>query len=109
MPKIFKIEVYTPCSHSDIIRQAIGEAGGGTLGNYTYCSFSTKGIGRFKGNKNAHPYSGKAHHYEVVEEEKIEVQVTEENLRSVLTAIKKVHPYEEVALHIIPLFRPEKF
>ena len=36
--------------------KALGKAGAGSLGNYSYCSFSVTGTGRFKPNDQAHPY-----------------------------------------------------
>ena len=101
--KKVKIVVFTPLTHTDKIREAIGNAGGGIIGNYTHCSFSSKGIGRFKPNEKAQPHIGKANKIESVEEEKIEFICQREKAKSVINAIKKVHPYEEVALDIYPL------
>ena len=43
-----KIVVYVPLTHTDVVREAIGKAGGGKLGKYSFCTFSTRGIGRFR-------------------------------------------------------------
>jgi len=43
-----KIVVFVPETHTDTVREAMGKTGAGKIGNYTYCSFSSKGIGRFK-------------------------------------------------------------
>lgn len=98
-----KIVVFAPLSHTKIVREAIGKAGGGIIGNYDNCSFSTRGIGRFKPNKNANPHIGKANQSEEVEEEKIEFICPREKAKLIIAAIKKVHPYEEVALDIYSL------
>ena len=42
-----KIVVYVPLTHTTIVRNAIGDAGAGNIGNYSHCSFSSKGTGRF--------------------------------------------------------------
>lgn len=106
MTKIVKIVVFAPESHADIIRKTIGEAGAGKIGNYNFCSFSTSGTGRFSPLEGAHPKIGEIGKLEAVREERIEVVCERDKLDDVITAIKKVHPYEEVALDVYPL---EKF
>lgn len=98
-----KIVVYVPLENADALREAIGVAGGGKLGNYTFCSFSTKGVGRFLPQEGAHPTIGQVGKLEVVEEERIEVTVDSEILKDVIDAIKKVHPYDEIAMDVWPL------
>ncbi|MEK6925369.1 MAG: hypothetical protein AABW71_03990 [Nanoarchaeota archaeon] len=98
-----KIVVFVPLTHTDKVRESIGKAGGGKIGNYSYCSFSSKGIGRFKPNEKANPHIGKANKLESVEEERIEFICPKDKAKSIISAIKKVHPYEEVVLDIYPL------
>lgn len=98
-----KIVVYVPLTHADQVREAIGKAGGGKLGNYSSCSFSTRGLGRFKPEVGANPHIGSVGQMEVVEEERIEISVEDSLVREVVDAIKEVHPYEEVALDIYNL------
>ncbi len=98
-----KIVVFVPESHTDIVREAMGMAGAGKIGNYTHCSFSSKGIGRFKPGEGAHPAIGEVGKFESVAEERIEVTCERGKVAEVIEAIKKVHPYEEVALDIYPL------
>jgi hypothetical protein len=98
--KNVKIVVTVPESHADIVREAIGRAGAGHIGNYSFCSFSSKGMGRFKPEKGAHPAIGEVGKIESVEEERIEVICDRSILKDVVAAIKKVHPYEEIALDI---------
>ena len=95
-----KLVVFTPISHADIVRKALGEAGAGKIGNYDFCSFSSRGIGRFRGNEKSNPTIGEAGKYEEVEEERIEVVVPREILEKVIEAVRKVHPYEEVAYDV---------
>ncbi|MBI3638666.1 hypothetical protein HY227_02920 [Candidatus Wolfebacteria bacterium] len=98
-----KIVVFVPESHTDVVREAMGKAGAGKIGNYTFCSFSSKGTGRFKPEDGAHPAIGEVGKLESVHEERIEVVCDRNLLGDVITAIKKVHPYEEVAIDIYPL------
>mgnify|MGYP001605250821 CR=1 FL=1 len=99
----YKLIVTAPLSHADVVREAIGEAGGGKIGNYSFCSFSTVGIGRFKPDQGANPAIGEVGQFEQVEEERIEVTVHEDVLDDVIAAIKKVHPYEEVVIDVYKL------
>ena len=101
--RLVKLVVFVPASHGKRVREAIGKAGAGKLGKYSFCSFSTKGVGRFKPEKGAHPAIGKIGRIEQVQEERIETICSRTKIKSVVAAIKKVHPYEEVALDIYPL------
>jgi len=106
--KLVKIVVFVPLTHANSVRKAIGDSGAGKIGNYNYCSFSSKGIGRFKPNEKAKPYIGKTNQLEEVEEERIEVICLKNKASEIVKAIKKVHPYEEVALDIYPLISEEE-
>lgn len=101
--KNVKLVVFVPLSHADVVRQALGEAGAGKIGNYDFCSFSSRGKGRFRGNEKTNPAIGKAGNHEVVDEERIETIVPREILKNVIEKVKSVHPYEEVAFDIYPL------
>lgn len=98
-----KIVVFVPETHTDILREAMGNAGAGKIGNYSHCSFSTKGIGRFRPEDGANPHIGEVGKFEEVAEERIETVCEKEKLQEVLAAIKEVHPYEEVAMDVYPL------
>lgn len=99
----YKLIFTVPLANADECRKAIGEAGAGKLGNYSFCSFSTKGIGRFKPEKGASPAIGEVGRLEEVEEERIECQIDAEIVDTVIAALKKVHPYEEIAYDLYPL------
>lgn len=98
-----KLVVYVPESHADKIRDAMGKAGAGLVGDYKHCTFSVKGVGRYIPLDTAHPYIGKAGKLEEVVEERIETVCYKKDLDKIIKAIKGVHPYEEVALDVYPL------
>lgn len=98
-----KIVVFVPESHADAVRTALGDAGAGKIGNYRNCSFSSKGVGRFKPESGANPTIGSVGSFESVPEERIEVVCERSLLKTAIEAMKKVHPYEEVAYDIYPL------
>jgi hypothetical protein len=98
-----KLVVTVPLSHADAVRLAMGDAGAGVLGNYSHCSFSIDGKGRFLPMNGANPYVGKVGVSEVVEEVRIEVDCPKGKIEDVLRAMKSVHPYEQVAYDVYPL------
>src|ERR1700748_1228389 len=93
-----------PETHADLVRETMGRAGAGKVGNYSYCSFSVKGTGRFMPNPGSHPYLGKERVLEEVAEERIETVCQRKILDHVLDAIKKAHPYEEMVIDIYPVY-----
>ncbi|MBD3156343.1 hypothetical protein GF369_00795 [Candidatus Peregrinibacteria bacterium] len=101
--KYAKIVVFTPVTHAEAIRQTLGKAGAGHIGNYDYCSFSTTGIGRYRPREGSNPYRGKQDTLETVEEEKIETICPANKVQSIVKAVQKTHPYEEPAIDIYPL------
>lgn len=98
-----KIVVTVPLSHAEAVRQALGEAGAGHFGEYSFCSFTAVGTGRFMPSDKANPYIGTTGKLEEVEEERIEVVCDREKAKKVATAIRHVHPYEEPAIDVYPL------
>ena len=102
-----KIVVFVPKSHASIVRQVMGDAGAGKIGLYSHCSYSVNGTGRFKPLDGAQPAIGEVGKLEEVAEERIECVCERGRARQVITAIKRVHPYEEVALDIYPLISEE--
>ena len=105
--KKVKIVVIVPSENVDIIRNALGEAGAGVIGEYTHCSISTKCIGTFKGSDATKPYIGEKNKLESIEEQKIEVVCNINIAKEVLKKLREVHPYEEPAIDIIPLICEE--
>ncbi len=64
--KRVKIIVTIPLENVKEVREAICNAGAGIIGNYNYCTTSTKAIGTFKPNDNANPYIGEKNNLEFV-------------------------------------------
>ncbi|MDR7237223.1 Nif3-like dinuclear metal center hexameric protein [Neobacillus drentensis] len=101
--KLKKLVVFVPVSHAEVIRKVLGEAGAGFIGNYSHCSFSANGTGRFLPGENTNPFLGEAGRLEEVEEVRLETIVPEPLLKKTITAMIKAHPYEEVAYDVYPL------
>lgn len=105
---MFKIVTFVPIAAADKVRQAMGDAGAGVLGNYHHASFSSRGVGRFIPEKGAKPAIGEIGKLEEVSEEKIEVICKREKVKEVMAAIKRVHPYEEIPVEVYPLLGEEE-
>jgi hypothetical protein len=103
MEETVKIVVFVPETHADAVREAMGRAGAGRIGRYLHCSFSSRGVGRFLPGEGTNPAIGEVGRIEAVEEERIEMVCERSLLAEVVEAIKRVHPYEEVALDVYPL------
>jgi dinuclear metal center YbgI/SA1388 family protein len=98
-----KLVVFVPNEHADMLRKVLGDAGAGHIGNYSHCSFSNEGTGRFLPQEGTNPYIGSKGILEAVPETKIETIISEDIEKKVITAMLKAHPYEEPAYDIYPL------
>ena len=107
--KKVKIFVTVPKENLEDARTAMCNAGAGVIGNYTFCSTSTKSVGTFIPNDNANPYIGEQNKLEYVEEEKLEVICDIEKVKVVVETLRKTHPYEEPAIDIVPLLDESDF
>lgn len=103
-----KIVTFVPVANADKVREVLGSVGAGRIGEYSYCSYSVIGKGRFIPSGNANPHIGTANTLETVEEERIEVVCERENAKAAIEAMKQAHPYEEVAFDIYPLLSEDE-
>ena len=107
MEELVKIVIYTPVDHADDVRRVLGENRAGKIGNYDSCSFSARGIGRFRPGEGSDPFSGERGKIESVEEERIETVCPRKIAGDVIEAVRNVHPYEEMAFDAYPLVNHE--
>ncbi|MFA5298105.1 MAG: Nif3-like dinuclear metal center hexameric protein [Lutibacter sp.] len=98
-----KLTTYAPVSVAEKVRQALFNAGAGTVGNYDNCSFNTEGYGTFKGNENSNPVFGEKGKLHIESETLIGVIFEKHKEKNILSALFKSHPYEEVAYEIVSL------
>lgn len=103
MDELVKIVVYVPESHAERIRQALADNGAGRIGRYSQCSFSSKGISRFKPEEGSDPSVGEIGKVQEVVEEKIEVGCRRSQVTDILAALKEAHPYEEFVVDVYPM------
>ncbi len=99
----FKLVVFVPDNNLEKVAEAIHNAGGGAIGEYSNCGFRIKGTGTFKGSAKSNPAIGKKNKLEKVEETRLEVLVGKSDLSKIISSMIKAHPYEEVAYDIYPV------
>src|SRR5699024_9891248 len=100
---LVKLVVFTPVDYVQQVVDALSEAGAGHIGNYSHCTFQSPGQGTFKPLEGTNPFIGTQDTIERVDEIKVETIVKEKDLHTIVTAMTKAHPYEEVAYDIVPL------
>ena len=100
---LVKLVVYVPESNKPALEQALFEQGAGAIGDYSECSFSLKGTGTFTPSHEANPSIGETEKNQKVEEIRVDYLVRNIDLKNVLNAMWKHHPYEEVAHDIVPI------
>ncbi len=100
--KYFKIKVTVPVDSADKIKDVLGKAGAGRLGNYDFCSYSYPVSGQFRPLEGSNPTIGEISKIEKVEEMSIECVCHEDILKEVISKLRRAHPYEEPAIDIIP-------
>ena len=100
---MYLIAVYVPASNKDDLIEAMGKAGGGRIGDYEACAWSTLGQGQFRPLAGANPHIGSIGSLERVEECKVEMVCEEAVIAEVLNAMVSAHPYEEPAHHVLPV------
>jgi dinuclear metal center YbgI/SA1388 family protein len=98
-----KIVVFIPDGYQDAVREAMAKEGAGWIGDYSHCTFMTKGTGTFKPLEGTNPFIGKQGQVEKAEEYRLETIVPQDKVGKVIKAMLEVHPYEEVAYDIYPL------
>ncbi|MBX5436529.1 MAG: Nif3-like dinuclear metal center hexameric protein [Alicyclobacillaceae bacterium] len=101
--ELYKLVVFVPDSHHQAVLEAVCAAGAGHIGGYSHCTFNIAGEGTFQPLPGSQPFIGRVGALERVRETRLETIVPESRLDGVVRAMKRVHPYEEVAYDVYPL------
>ncbi len=98
-----KLVVFVPEENVDAVAKALAGAGAGVIGDYTECTFRTRGTGTFRGGDETNPYLGEKGRLEEVAEVRMETLVPAHALQRSVEAATAAHPYEEMALDVYPV------
>ena len=107
-PQRGKVITFVPSEPPEVaerVRQAMARAGAGVIGAYEACSFTSPGVGTFKGGAGTHPVVGKRGRLERVAEVRLEMVVSDlgKGLAKVIAALRETHPYEEPPFDVYAL------
>jgi len=100
---VIKFVVFVPLTHLEQVKNAMFEAGAGKIGNYDRCSFELVGKGQFRPLEGSTPFLGSTNQVESVDEARVEMVCEDAVSKAVLHAMKRAHPYEEVAFDLVKL------
>ncbi|HRT52995.1 MAG: Nif3-like dinuclear metal center hexameric protein [Bacteroidetes bacterium] len=98
-----KLVVFVPHAHAEAVRSALFGAGAGRIGAYDECSYNLTGEGTFRGGEGTNAFVGTKGERHTGPETRIETVFHAPLERTVLAAMLRAHPYEEVAYDIYPL------
>lgn len=101
-----KLSVFVPSTHTQLIIDELDKLHLRIFGNYESCSFTTPGTGRFKPLSGSYPFVGKQQELCAVAEDKVEFLLDKKCVDKVVTALKSVHPYEQMAYEVQDVLEP---
>jgi dinuclear metal center YbgI/SA1388 family protein len=102
-----KLSVFVPKGHEEKVLEALFRFSG-FIGNYSDCSFQSSGFGTFRPLAGSKPFIGTQGKRERAEETRVEVLLRNGDVSAAVSALLKVHPYEEPAFDLYPLLNEGK-
>jgi hypothetical protein len=98
-----KLEIFAPQEYALKIRDHLAEIGVGRIGDYDHCVAIYQVQGSFRPLPGANPFDGEIGRIQETIEAKVEVNCRRELVNEAIQIIRRVHPYEEPLVNIIPL------
>ena len=98
---MYKLGIYVPDSHLEVVKAALFAAGAGRIGNYDSCCWQVLGRGQFRPLAGSNPHLGQQGMVEQVSEWRVEMVVADALLKTVIAALRASHPYEEPAFDVV--------
>jgi hypothetical protein len=99
----YKLVWFVPEEWLDATREAVFAAGAGRIGEYERCSWYAGGTGTFLGGEETNPALGRRGREERVAELRVETVVPGDRLAEVVAALRRAHPYEQLAYDVYTL------
>lgn len=99
-----KLEIFIPESHLSALRKALQSVDAGHIGNYDSCMSYSPVTSCWRPLPGSTPFIGSCNEISTETELKVEVTCLTARVRETLAAVKKVHPYEEPVINVIPLY-----
>ena len=98
-----KLEIFTPKSHLPALQQALREVDAGHIGSYDSCLSYSPVTSCWRSLTGSQPYLGEIGELSTEPELKVEVTCRLDRAAETVAAVKRVHPYEEPVINVIPL------
>lgn len=108
LKSFLKLSFFVPQAHTTQIVEVIENLHIQLFGNYESCFFTTAGVGRFKPLDSASPFIGTVQELTETVEDKIEMLIPKDRCSEIITKIKAIHPYEEMAYELSAIEQPDK-
>ena len=103
--KYCKLEIFIPETHLPALQQALQAADAGHIGNYDCCLSYSRVTGCWRPLAGTTPYLGRIGELSSEPELKVEVTCLTQEADRTVEAVKRIHPYEEPVINVIPLYR----
>ena len=101
---MYKLSFFVPESHVEEVKAALFAQGAGKIGEYDCCAWQVLGTGQFKPLPGSQPFIGVTEKITRLEEYKVEMVCDEQLIKQIVTTLLQVHPYEEPAYEVYPIF-----
>ena len=101
--RYLKLEIFIPESHLEILKKTLRDCDAGHIGRYASCLSVSRVTSTWRPLAGTHPFLGKEREISEEPEIKAEVTIRAEQLKEVLKAVRRVHPYEEPVINVVPL------
>jgi hypothetical protein len=98
-----KLEIFVPQDRALKLRDELAKIGVGVIGDYDHCVALTPVPGYYRPLPGSDPFEGETGKISEVAEYQLEVNCKRELVNEALKVIRRVHPYEEPLINIIPL------
>lgn len=98
-----KLEIFVPQEYALKLRDELAKIGVGRIGQYDHCIAMYPVQGYFRPLPGANPFEGEIGKISETTEYKLEVNCERALVEEAMKVIRRVHPYEEPLVNVIPL------
>jgi hypothetical protein len=99
----FKLEIFIPEQFVINLRDELAKVGAGRIGKYDHCLAYTLVKGYWRPLEGSNPFDGEIGEISEGMEAKVEINCRGELVEAALETIRRIHPYDEPLINIIPL------
>ena len=100
---MYKLCFFVPEDNLEAVKEALFAQGVGRIGDYDHCCWQVLGQGQFRPLSGSRPHIGSHDQTERLAEWKVEMVCEDGLISEAVEALKRAHPYEEVAYEVYKL------